>query len=137
MNFFRKASFLFPQKFLRRSDKAFVGLSCVFNDVVAGICYSFVVEPVFLYMKHCCDIEIQWLYIYDTNIEVFCISMSSPICVLHYEWLLCISMYPKRYKCFCSIILSNTTLILSYKCIYILSELSTLRICFWFFGKSR
>ena len=55
----RKASFLFPQKFLRRSDKAFVDLSCIFHDVVTGICCSFVVEPMFLYMNHCCDIELQ------------------------------------------------------------------------------
>ena len=96
----RKASFLFPQKFLRRSDKAFVDLSCIFHDVVTGICCSFVVEPMFLYMNHCCDIELQRLYIYDTNIDVFCISMSSPICVLHYEWPFCISMYSKQYKCF-------------------------------------
>ena len=56
---FRKASFLFPQKFLRRSDEAFVGLSCVFHDAVTGICCSFMVEPMFLYMNHCCDIELQ------------------------------------------------------------------------------
>ena len=41
------------------------------------------VEPKFLYMNHCCDIELQRLYIYDSNTEVFCISMSSPICELY------------------------------------------------------
>ena len=41
MSFWRKASFLIPQKFLRRSDEAFVGLSFVLNDVVMGVCTFF------------------------------------------------------------------------------------------------
>lgn len=41
---FRKASFLFPQKFLRRSNEAFVGLSCAIHDVVEGAFCLFMVE---------------------------------------------------------------------------------------------
>ena len=56
MKFSRKASFSFAQKFLRRSNKAFGGLLCVFHDLVMSVCCSFMVELKFLKnFEQACD----------------------------------------------------------------------------------
>ena len=71
MKFSRKASFSLAQKFLRRSNKAFGGLLCVFHDLVMSVCCSFMVELKFLHKNYSCDIDQQRLYIYDRNTKVF------------------------------------------------------------------